>query len=321
MRRCLLLAVLAALVLAAPADAYKLGGKKWPGRTITYHVGVPQYADAIAAAARAWNASGVRIRFKEVAGPRRALLRIVDGGVGGPSGAASLGYVAPRDLFSMTVAGIPISGDVACGDRVRVPGKGLRRVRCVYGARMVLHRVTRAEVDDPGIRNFMAVTAAHELGHILGLRHSKNTCAVMSYQREEACPKPAGPWQVRCRLVEPDDLAGAIRRYGGRAQPLAPEFCDSYPPVPAPTALDVAVDGHELSITWTNTTAPELAGVALTVERDRCVSPSFTTLDAAPGGTGSFLTLGQSGPTCVTVTSLDAQGRLGRAASVWVDLP
>ena len=51
MRRCLLLAVAVALAGAAPAHAYKLGGRKWPG-TIAYHVGIPQYADAIAEAAR-----------------------------------------------------------------------------------------------------------------------------------------------------------------------------------------------------------------------------------------------------------------------------
>ena len=78
------LALLAALVAAAPAQAYKLGGKKWPVRTITYHVGIPQYAEAIAAATRAWNTSGADVRLKEVAQPRRARLRIVDGGEGGP---------------------------------------------------------------------------------------------------------------------------------------------------------------------------------------------------------------------------------------------
>ena len=68
--------------------------------------------------------SGADVRLKEVASARRAALRIVDGGEGGPSGVASLGYVGRRNLFSMTVAGIPISGDVRCGDRVPVPEQG-----------------------------------------------------------------------------------------------------------------------------------------------------------------------------------------------------
>ena len=71
MRRCLLLALLAVLAGAAPAHAYKLGGKSWPKRTITYHVAIPQYEAAIAEAAAAWNASGADIRLKEVVGPAR----------------------------------------------------------------------------------------------------------------------------------------------------------------------------------------------------------------------------------------------------------
>jgi len=310
-----LLALLAALVAAAPAQAYKLGGKKWPVRTITYHVGIPQYAEAIAAATRAWNTSGADVRLKEVARPRRARLRIVDGGEGGPSGAASLGYVGRRDLFSMTVAGIPISGDVRCGDRVPVPGKGLRRVRCVYGARMVLHRVARSELDDAWTRSEMAITAAHEFGHVLGLRHAKNTCAVMSYQREQACPNPAGTWEKRCRLLEADDVAGAIRRYGGRAQALGTEFCDLYPPPPAPLALTAGMDADGF-ITASWTPAPGVATTVLAVGRDACTTDG----GIAPGGT-TFQTYRPPGRYCVSAYSIDAEGRLGPSVTAWVDVP
>ena len=60
-----LLAAAAALILASPADAARLGGQKWPTRTITYHVAAPQYKGAVKAATRAWNRSGVKIRFKQ----------------------------------------------------------------------------------------------------------------------------------------------------------------------------------------------------------------------------------------------------------------
>ena len=199
----------------------------------------------------------------------------MDGGRGGPSGAASLGYVSRRSLFSMTVAGIPISGDVRCGDRVPVPEKGLRRVKCVYGARMVLHRVARKDLGDPWTRNEMAIVAAHEFGHVLGLRHAKNTCAVMSYQREQACPEPAGQWQKRCRLLEADDVAGAIRRYGGRAQPLAAEFCDLYPPAPAPLSLTASLDADG-AITAGWTPAPGVMATVVAVGRDECTSEGGT---------------------------------------------
>jgi hypothetical protein len=59
-----LLAVAAALWLAAVAraDAYVLGGPRWPARTITYWDGGPNPA-AVKKAVRAWNRSGARVRF------------------------------------------------------------------------------------------------------------------------------------------------------------------------------------------------------------------------------------------------------------------
>jgi hypothetical protein len=314
MRRCLLLAVFAALVGAAPAHAYKLGGERWPG-TITYHVGIPQYADAIAEAARAWSTSGADVRFKEVASRRRARLRIVDGGVGGPSGVASLGYLRRTDIFSMTVDGIGIRGDVRCGQRIRLPDRGLRRVKCVYGARMVLHRVERAQLDDPWTRNEMAIVAAHEFGHVLGLRHAKRTCAVMSYEREETCPEAAGPWAKRCRLLEADDVAGAIRRYGGRANALAPEFCDLYPPPPAPSALTAGVDADGLlAASWTP--APGVAGTALAIGQDECTAEGGTVLDGT-----TYAIFQPPGRYCVSAYSIDAAGRSGPSLTAWVDVP
>ena len=133
------------------------------------------------------------IRLKEVASkPARARCGSWTAARAARRAWPPLGYVGRRDIFSMTVDGIPISGDIRCGDRVRVPDQGFRRVKCVYGARMVLHRVAEVELGDPWTRNEMAIVAAHEFGHVLGLRHAKNTCAVMSYQREStARSRPA----------------------------------------------------------------------------------------------------------------------------------
>ena len=299
---------------AAPAHAYKLGGKKWPG-TITYHVGIPQYADAIAEAARAWNTSGAGVRLREVASKRRARLRIVDGGAGGPSGFASVGYVPRRAIFSMTVDGIPISGDVRCGQRVRLPDRGYRRVKCVYGARMLLHRVKKAELADPWTRNEMAIVAAHEFGHVLGLRHAKNTCAVMSYQREKICPKPAGQWEKRCRLLETDDVAGAIRRYGGRANALAPEFCALYPPPPAPTGLTVTLDAEGfVDVRWTP--APGITSTAVAIGQDACTNEGGTFPFGVP-----YRTHLRPGRHCVSVWSIDDEFRPGPPVTAWVDVP
>ena len=184
MLRAVLLALALALLVAAPADAYRLGGKKWPVRTITYHASAPQYADAITAAVAAWNASGVRVRFKAVSRRSKARVKIVYGRVrSGPSGDAHLGYYRKS------------------------------RVR--------LNRFDPAGKDPGWLANQMQIVVAHELGHVLGLRHVTKPCSVMNYGRTEDCPKPPAPWQLRCRLLEPDDVRGAIKRYGGRAKGYA----------------------------------------------------------------------------------------------------
>jgi hypothetical protein len=115
---------------AAPSQAYKLGGSKWPTRTITYHASTPEFDGAIAAAVRAWNTSGVRVRFK-AASARRARLQIIHGTNlgGGANGLASLGDVPPDVVTRRTIEGVPISGfAVPCGARLRGPsGKSAPR--------------------------------------------------------------------------------------------------------------------------------------------------------------------------------------------------
>lgn len=74
---------------------------------------------------------------------------------------------------------------------------------------------------------------AHEFGHVLGLVHEDRRCAVMN----------TGPWtrctgSPSCTILQPDDVRGAIRRYGGRARPPRAELCP-----PPPAALAVGRDG------------------------------------------------------------------------------
>jgi len=309
-----LLAATAALLLATPADAARLGGKKWPTRTITYHVATPQYKEAIRTATRAWNRSGVRIRFKKVASRRRALLRIVHGHGGGPSGRASLGYVAPRDVSRQTIRGkrVRLRG-VRCGQRVRYGGK-LRRVRCQYGARVWLDRVSAARLADPFQRNYMIVAATHELGHVLGLRHRKNTCAIMSYEREEACPKPPARWQLRCRPLERDDVKGAILRYGGKRKKLAPAFCNAYQPAQPPVGVTSGIDQYgRLVIRWSLGAGAVRAFIS--VQASTCATAPQYSVDR------EYIQVHPPGRYCVTLWGVDAQGRPGPATTLTVDVP
>lgn len=309
-----LLAAAAALLLAAPADAARLGGKKWPTRTITYHVATPQYKAAIRTATRAWNRSGARIRFKQVASRRRALLRIVYGHGGGPSGRASLGYVAPRDVSRQTIRGkrVRLRG-VRCGQRVRYRGE-LRRVRCQYGAHVWLDRVAAAKLADPYQRNYMVVAATHELGHVLGLRHRKDTCAIMSYEREEACPKPPVRWQLRCRPLERDDVKGAILRYGGKRKRLAPAFCNAYQPAQPPVGVTSGIDQYgRLVIRWSLGAGAVRAFIS--VQANTCATAPQYSVDR------EYIQAHPPGRYCVTLWGVDAQGRPGPATTLTVDVP
>ena len=149
-KRVLMLAMLAAGVIAAPSHAYNLGGKPWPTRTITYHAATPQYDAAIASAVAAWNASGMRVRFKAVS-RRRAKLRIVyRSNSGGPAGDAMLGFIEPVVVTRRTIGGADLVGgeNTPCGTRVPGPYGRPARVRCVrerFSPRIRLDKVSAAK--------------------------------------------------------------------------------------------------------------------------------------------------------------------------------
>ena len=68
----------------------------------------------------------------------------------------------------------------------------------------------------------MALIVAHELGHVLGLDHETGVCATMNPSVADdhttLCPAPpAGTWT--CRLLQADDVRGAVKLYGGTVLP------------------------------------------------------------------------------------------------------
>jgi hypothetical protein len=325
MRRVILTFTVALAALATVgtggADAYHLGGRKWPTRTITYHSSANQYKGAIRQAVRLWNTSGVHVRFKAVKASR-AKLKIVYGGEGGPSGRATLGWTPVRTV--RTLGGAQLGGNVLppCGAKL-----GNFRVKCRKEGPMVwLDRVAKAQLAQPFYQHYMLLTVVHELGHSLGLKHNHPVCSVMSYRRDKTCPQPPEPWRYRCRLIERDDLKGVLKRYGGKAKPLAPEFCDAYPPPPPPTALSATYDYDIAAITaqWVNGASANVSHVYASLNKDTCSTQGDMTFDLGPATPGAPQSQqfypDSGGHYCLTLWSVDGLEEVGPPVSTWVDV-
>jgi hypothetical protein len=186
MRRALVAALASALLGAGRADGYQFEGGRWPTRTITYYVETPAYAWSVDIAAYAWNTSGARVRFVRSS---------------------------------------------RAGARVLV---GIRWYRQTAGDAHVSRIGTSFVSAKVGIqaghdRYEMALIMAHELGHVLGLDHEMRTCATMNPSiggdHTTLCPTPPrGTWT--CRLLQPDDVRGAVALYGGAVRGWrGPSFC------------------------------------------------------------------------------------------------
>jgi hypothetical protein len=200
----LIVAAAAALLvcIAAPASqAYVVQGKPWPGGTIRYYNAASDQAWPVARAVYVWNHSGARVRFV-------------------PSSLASAQLVI----------------------------KHFSHNRCVGHARATLGYVPRATVELPRIDETSqlcnsyssAHAVAHELGHVLGLGHEDRGCALMNsrgtWSGAQHCRQEA-VWTWRCGLLEPDDINGVVRLYGGRTSTTSRGSCSAYAPIRAPLSL------------------------------------------------------------------------------------
>jgi len=181
--------------------------RRWPSHVVRYHNDVRAIGDAVRKGARAWSSTGARIRWKAVPRKRaQVVIRKVEmkhlSGWAGPDRSSTPDGTRPP-TGSVHGSVIKIDPSVVVLARNR-PVEGLESPERISAGQVV----------------------AHEMGHILGLAHEEKRCAIMNSPLIAHCPVPEVPGTVRCGLLEPDDLRGLIRLFGGRIEKTPePAFC------------------------------------------------------------------------------------------------
>ena len=225
----LLTAILLTVGLASSADA---APRKWPKGRITY-VDKSLDPDAMKAAVRAWNTSGLDVKFVRVSKARKARLVIkntkrVPAGCG--TGYGTLGYPGPGRKATVSI----LHGSDADGQKCAWPGQTL--------------------------------VVAHELGHVLGLEHNTSGCSLMNTSHTNGVAPSlcvgddideVKPGRWRCRLIEKVDLKRAKRIYGGNPRLAETEWCDAIDRIPATGTVTPTQVGGGFTVTVTR--APEPA--------------------------------------------------------------
>jgi hypothetical protein len=271
------------------APAYVVEGKPAPELILTYHNAARRHDWAVERAVAAWNESGADV----------VLL---------PSSRAEATV-----RISLLPGVHELAGETSLTE---TEGEQLRR----RAAKVLLPELTPDEAREE--RFSVALIAAHELGHVLGLGHEDGGCALMnSFISEgapaECDPPPPGYW--RCRLLERDDVEGVISLYGGRPRRIRRSpFCPTEPPPPPPAAFapDPQLHTGRVRLSWSNPDAPRLRQVLVDRAPGVCPSspegPGLKSVAARRGDLGSVTYPLEPRAYCYRAWTRDRSGRLSR---------
>ncbi len=280
-----LVLALAASLLASPvAEAQQ--GYKWRGERVPYFNAAKRYRAEVVAAVKAWNGSGVELRWVK-ASRRTALQR---------------GVVF--DVNNHVVALNGGSGALGVAE-VRVTGR-----RATVGIHLV-SSLLKQPVAGPKRQAVQVI--AHEMGHAIGLTHDDRGCATMNTRVNGRCKLPPERWQYACQILRPVDVRRAVKLHGGavRLKP-GPVFC-SRPRPPRVNGLSVTMgeDGRTPIVSWRN---PKGAVAEIEIARGdldgSCPDPDEVGfLGDSPKGTTQSLEddtfLGDVGRYCYSAVTLD----------------
>lgn len=275
---------------------------RWRGGRIPFFNAARGSRWAVRGAVRSWNRSGAGVRFVAVSRRRARLI---------------IRYQPVARCVGVGFAIVGHEHGIVRDAEVLISRPDPRREECSRWA--------------------LAMVAAHELGHVLGLEHETRRCAAMNplfmHLAPAGCPATQA-WEWRCGLLEPDDVRGAVRLYGGRVRPRPAPVCDTFPsPIP-PVTVDARAEAALGEVTFALRRPVEhepplyvhsgRAAFAFAIGWGRCpglAEARRVAWQAPVGGLqhASFSPV-RPGRHCLATWALDAAGRASEPSTAWVDI-
>ena len=185
----------------SPALRFNTLSYSWPGNpaVLRYDNKIKKLRDPVRKAASIWNDSGIDIKFKATTASKADIKIVAENGW--PCGVARA--TTNDNSFEVSSALVEL-------------GTGSNPKRCVYTD---------------------VITTAHEFGHVLGLAHENDKCAVMNSSSTSTSGSGTNPdpdWPTKCTPRPTRGTAECSRKttskgaksiYGGTPTVRDPEFC------------------------------------------------------------------------------------------------